>query len=151
MTTVRQHYEVIAVAVFVVGVVLITIAELAARLDWTRAFGAGAITLGALGVGVWVGLGQSARLVALRQRLASVKRPLGLAVLGLTFLPALLGLAAGLVGLANDPDGTGWVVLVGALVLALLLAATAAALAIGVAAILGIGAATTASGEAGQP
>lgn len=147
MATLRQHYELLSVAIFVVGVLLITIAEAAARLDWTRAFGAGAITLGAIGVGVWVGLGQSARLVALRQRLAGVKQPIGLTILVLTFLPAMLGLVAGLLGLARDPDGTGWVVLTGALVLALLLAATAAAFAIGASAIRSAGPLSDEAGE----
>lgn len=142
MTNIRQHYEIIAAIVFVVGVLLITIAEAAARLDWFRAFGAGAITLGALGIGVYIGLTQPARWVAARTRLASAKQPIAIAILVLVFLPALLGLIAGVAGIFNDPDGAGWVVLTGAAVLVLMLVATAAAFAVGLAAVMGAGAIT---------
>ena len=138
----RSKYEIIAAIVFVVGVVLITVAETAGRLDWFRAFGAGAITLGALGIGVYLGLTQPARWVAARTRLASAKQPLAIAILLLVFAPPLLGLVAGVAGIVNDPDGSGWVVLTGSLVLVLLLVATAAAFAVGLSAVRSAGSAS---------
>jgi hypothetical protein len=130
----------IAALTFVVGVVLITVAETAARLDWTRTFAAGAITLGALGMGIYVGVSQPGHWVAARTRLAAARQPLGIALLVLVFVPSLAGLVAGMYGVFDEPDGTGWVVLIGAAVLVLMLVATAAAFAVGLQAVMRAGA-----------
>ncbi|CAN5824913.1 hypothetical protein BH23CHL2_BH23CHL2_08790 [soil metagenome] len=139
MTTLRQNYQLIAAIAFVVGVGLITIAEMPS-MHWTRVFGATAISLGALGIGVYIGLSQPGRYAAVKARLAAVKQPLAIAILVLLFLPALAGLIAGVVGLYRNPDGTGWVVATGGIVLVLMLVATAAAFAVGLAAVTGAGA-----------
>ena len=118
------------------GVVLITLAEMPS-LHWTRVFGATAISLGALGLGVYVGLTQPGRYATARARLAAAKQPIGIVVLVLLFLPAVLGLGAGVIGLFDGPDGNGWVVATGAVVLALMLAATAAAFVVGLRAVTG--------------
>lgn len=139
MTTLRQNYQLIAAIAFVVGVGLITIAEMPS-MHWTRVFGATAISLGALGIGVYIGLSQPGRYAAVKARLAAVKQPLAIAILVLLFLPVLTGLVAGVVGLLRSPDGTGWVVATGGIVLGLMLVATAAAFAVGLAAVTGAGA-----------
>lgn len=136
MTTIRQNYQLISAILLVAGVALITLAE-APSLSWTRVFGATAISLGALGIGVYVGLSQPGRYAAARARLSAVKQPLGVVVLLLLFLPALAGLGAGVVGLLSDPQGTGWVIFVGGASLVFMLIATAAALVVGVLAIVG--------------
>ncbi len=136
MSTLRRNYQLISAIALVIGVALITVAEMPS-MHWTRVFGATAISLGALGLGVYVGLTQPGRYAAARARLASIRAQLGIVLLVLLFLPALLGLVAGLVGLFNDPAGTGWVIATGALILALMLAATVAAFVIGVQALTG--------------
>jgi hypothetical protein len=145
LTTIRHNYQLIAAIALVLGVALITVAE-APSLSWTRVFGATAISLGAVGIGVYVGLSQPGRYAAVRERLAAVKRPLGVAVVVLLFLPALAGLAAGMVGLFSDPSGTGWVMATGTVVLILMLVATGAAFAVGLSAVLAAGG----EGEAGS-
>jgi hypothetical protein len=147
LTIVRHNYQLISAIAFVVGIALITVAELAS-LDWTRAFGAAAISFGALGIGVYVGMSQPGRYVALRERLSEFKQPIGVAILTLLFVPALTGLLAGIIGLFSDPDGTGWVVVTGAVVLVLMLAATAAAFAVGLRAVLAVG---EGGGGGGEP
>lgn len=136
MSTIRQNYQLISAIAFVLGVALITIAEMPS-MHWTRVFGATAISLGALGIGVYVGLTQPGRYAAARARLAEAKRPLGIIVLILLFFPALAGLVAGVIGVFNDPDGTGWVVATGGVVLVLMLIATSAAFVVGLGAISG--------------
>jgi hypothetical protein len=138
LTAIRHNYQLISAIALVLGVVLITVAE-APSLSWTRVFGATAISLGAVGIGVFVGLSQPGRFAAARARLAAVKRPFGVAVVVLLFLPALAGLAAGVVGLFSDPSGTGWVMATGAVVLILMLVATAVAFAVGLSAVLATG------------
>jgi len=120
----------ISAIALVVGVALITLAE-APSFHWTRFFGATAISLGALGLGVYVGLTQPGRYAAARVRLSAAKQPVGVVVLILLFLPALAGLGAGVIGLLDDPDGSAWVVAVGGLILTLMLIATVAALVVG--------------------
>ncbi len=135
-STVRQHYQLISAIALVIGVALITVAEMPS-MHWTRVFGATAISLGALGLGIYVGLTQPGRYAAARARLASIKQQIGIVMLVVLFLPALLGLGAGIAGLFNSPGGTGWVIATGALILALMLAATVAAFVIGVQALTG--------------
>ena len=138
MTTIRQNYQLISAIGLVVGVALITVAEMPS-LHWTRVFGATAISLGAIGIGVYVGLTQPGRYAAAKARLAADRQPLGIVLVVLLFLPAMAGIVAGLIGLLNGPDGTGWVVALGGLILALMLAATGAAFAVGLSAMAGIG------------
>lgn len=136
MTTIRENYQLISAIALVVGVALITVAEMPS-MHWTRVFGATAISLGALGIGIYVGLAQPGRYAAARARLASAKQQIGIVILVLLFLPALLGLGAGVVGLVSDPEGTGWVIATGGVVLALMLAATGAAFVVGLQALTG--------------
>lgn len=138
MDSLRQNYQTIAAAALLVGAVLITIAEMPS-MHWTRAFGAAGISLGAVGLGIYLGLRQPGVYRSTRERLAQLKAPIGLITIVLVFLPALLGLGAGLVGLFSSPNGAGWVIAVGALVLALMLAATLAGLLVGVQAVLAAG------------
>ena len=136
VTTIRRNYQLVSAIALVIGVALITIAE-APSFHWTRIFGATAISLGALGVGVYVGLTQPGRYAAARVRISAAKQPIGIVVLLLLFLPALVGLGAGALGLLDDPDGTGWVVATGGLILILMLIATVAAFVVGVLALSG--------------
>jgi len=134
MTTIRQNYQLISAIAIVPGVALITIAEMPS-MHWTRIFGATAISLGALGLGVYVGLSQPGRYAAARARLANVKQPVGIVILALLFLPPAAGLGAGVIGLFNDPDGTGWVVALGGALLLIMLVATVAAFVVGLLAL----------------
>ncbi len=134
MTTIRQNYQLISAIALVLGVALITIAEMPS-MHWTRVFGATAISLGALGLGVYVGLSQPGRYAAARARLANVKQPVGIVILALLFLPPAAALGAGVIGLFNDPDGTGWVVALGGALLLIMLVATVAAFVVGLLAL----------------
>jgi len=134
MTTIRQNYQLISAIALVLGVALITIAEMPS-MHWTRIFGATAISLGALGLGVYVGLSQPGRYAAARARLANVKQPVGIVILALLFLPPAAGLGAGVIGLFNDPDGTGWVVVLGGALLLIMLVATVAGFVVGLLAL----------------
>lgn len=122
---IRQHYQLIAAVALVIGIALITIAEMP-DLHWTRVFGATLITVGAVGIGVYVGLSHPGRFRAVADRLSSLKVSIGLAVVVLLFLPVILGLAGGLVGLFAGPDATGWVLALGVLILLAMIAATVA-------------------------
>lgn len=146
LITIRQHYQTIAAVALVIGFILITIAEMP-DFDWTRALGAAAITVGGIGLGVYVGLSNPGRYRAVRDRLSSSKVGIGLVVVTLLFLPALLGLVAGIIGLLSDPDGTGWVMATGAALLVVTLAATSAAFAVGIAAVVGAGRVRTGEAE----
>lgn len=136
VTTIRENYQLISAIALIVGVALITIAE-APSMHWTRIFGATAISLGALGLGIYLGLTQPGRYAAARARLSAIKQPLGVAILSILFLPAIAGLGAGVIGLFSDPGGAGWVVAVGGVTLALMLIATVAALVVGLQAVIG--------------
>lgn len=122
---IRQHYQLIAAVALVIGIVLITIAEMP-DLHWTRVFGATLITLGAVGLGIYVGLSNPGRFRAIADRLSPLKVPIGVAVVALLFLPVILGLAGGLVGLFAGPGATGWTLALGVLILLLMIGATAA-------------------------
>ncbi len=136
MTTIRRNYQLIAAIALVLGFALITIAEMPS-MHWTRVFGATAISLGALGLGIYIGLSRPGRYAAARAHLAKAKQPIGLVILALLFLPAAAGLGAGVIGLFNDPEGTGWVVATGGALLCLMLVATVAAFVVGLLALSG--------------
>ena len=136
MKSLREQYQLIAAIALVIGVALITVAE-SPSFHWTRILGATAISVGAAGVGIYVGLSNPGRYAAAKARLQAVRTPISIVILALLFLPALAGLVAGLIGLFDGPDGTGWVVAVGALTLAFMLAATASAFVIGLRAVAG--------------
>ena len=104
MTTIRENYQLISAIALIVGVALITVAE-APSFHWTRIFGATAISLGALGIGVYVGLTQPGRYAAARMRLSAAKRPIGVVILLLLFLPVITGLVAGVVGPSGRSAG----------------------------------------------
>lgn len=135
MSFIRAHYRDIGAALLVIGVVLITLAEMPS-MHWMRAFGAGALSVGAIGIGIWVGSARPKETTELGRRLAPLRTQIAALIVILTFLPALMGLAAALAGLISNPDGTGWVMAIGTLLVILLLVATVAALAITIQAIL---------------
>ncbi len=135
MKFLREHYEQVGAVVLVIGILLVTVAEMPS-MHWTRVFGAGAVSIGAIAIGAWIGAARPKEATALRERLGSIRTPIAALVAAVTFLPALLGLAAGFAGLASEPSGTGWVIVVGAVMLALMLVATIIALAVTVQAIM---------------
>jgi hypothetical protein len=123
VSTLKQNYRVVAAVVLVLGIILIGIAE-APSMDWLRVFGAGFITLGAMGLGVYVGLnppGQS----PVADRVRTAKIPIGLVLAATLFAPALLALIAALFGgLTRDVDGGAALQFAGGLILVLMLVAT---------------------------
>jgi hypothetical protein len=145
VATLRQNYRLVAAVMLVLGIVLIGVAE-APDMDWLRVFGAGFITLGAMGLGVYVGLnppGQSAA----ADRVRAARIPIGLAVAAILFAPAVIALLAAVAGgLSDDVPGGAALQFAGGLILVLLLAATLAAAAV---AVIGIrrGDATRPTGE----
>lgn len=131
MAALKQHYRTIAALVLALGIIAIGVAE-APSMHWLRVFGAGFITFGAIGLGVYVGLnprGQS----RLADRLRQAKVVIGLILAGLLFAPVVAVLLAGLyAGLAEDTVGGAGLQLAGGIVLALLLIASLAAAAVAV-------------------
>ncbi|MFW6075136.1 MAG: hypothetical protein ACOC9Y_06035 [Chloroflexota bacterium] len=144
---IRDNYQVLTAITLLIGIVLITIAEMP-NLTWTRVFGAGAISLGAVGLGIYLSGTQPGWYQSFRGRLASAKVPIGIFVLVFVFLPAFLGLGAGFVGLAAGAEGTGWVMLTGIVVLSLMAVAMAAGFLVGARAILAAGEPGSEPGEA---
>ncbi len=134
----KERYHQLAVAAFLVGVGLITAAEISDRFGWATVFGATLITLSALGIGIWIGLLKPGRWHVpgwLKTRRVAV----GLIGLVFLFFPVVLALLAGLLSLANGVDGTGWVYAVGVLILLLFIVVIADALIEGIGSIRSAG------------
>ena len=146
MTTIRQNYQLISAILLVIGIVLITIAE-SPDLGWTRIFGATAISLGAVGLGVYLGLAHPGRWQSLKARLKPLTTAIGAVIVVLLFLPVLVALTGGVIGLFSDPEGTGWVMVVGTVILALMIAASIIGLIVALRSIVWAGELDAESGE----
>lgn len=103
---------------------LISVAE-APDFHWTRVFGAGLITAGAVGVGLYLGLRNPGHYAAVRQRLSEIKTPLALLIFVLLFLPVAAALVGGLVGMISGAEGNAAPLALGIAFLLFMTAATA--------------------------
>jgi hypothetical protein len=121
----KRHYRTIAALALALGIVAVGVAE-APSMAWLRVFGAGFITFGAIGLGVYVGLNPPGT-SRLADRLRQAKVVVGLLVAALLFAPVLAVLVAGLyAGLAEPVSGGAGLQFTGGVVLVLLLTASVA-------------------------
>lgn len=130
-----RRYGLVSAAVCAVGIALILVAEFG-HVDWTRVFGALAITAGGVGVGTWFGLAAPRRW-PLQARLRDWRRAVAIVVAVVLSAPAVVGLGAAIVGLADDAgrSARGVTVGVGAVIAIGFGIATLVALALSVGAI----------------
>jgi hypothetical protein len=130
----KQHYRTIAALLLALGIVAVGIAE-APSMAWLRVFGAGFITFGAIGLGVYVGLNPPGT-SQVADRLRQAKVIIGLIVAALLFAPVLAVLLAGLyAGLAEPVSGSARLQFSGGGVLVLLLVASVAGAGVAVVAL----------------
>lgn len=134
MGALKQHYRTIAAVFLALGIVAVGVAE-APSMHWLRVFGAGFITFGAIGLGVYVGLNPRGT-SRVADRLRQAKVVIGLLLAALLFAPVLAVLLAGLyAGLAEPASGSAGLQFAGGVILVLLLVAGVAACGVAVAAL----------------
>lgn len=102
---------------------LISVAE-APDFHWTRVFGAGLISVGAVGVGLYLGLRNPGHSAAIRERLSNAKTPVALIVFVILFLPIVIALLGGIIGMIAGAEGNAAPLVLGITFLLFMTAAT---------------------------
>ncbi len=125
---------ILSTAAVALGIILIVLAE-TAHWYWLKVFGAGFITVGGVGLGVDAGL-SSPRKWRLVEHLKAARLPVALVMVAVMTVPLVLGLLAGVVGMAAAVGEAGLGgVLGGTLVVLLMTGATLLAVALTVQAL----------------
>lgn len=126
---------ILSAAAVALGIILIVLAE-TAHWYWLKVFGAGFITVGGVGLGVDIGL-SAPREWKIVERLKASRLPVALVMVVFLTVPVVLGLLAGLVGMAAEAGDSGLGgVLGGTLVVLLMTVATLVAIAMTVRSLL---------------